>query len=57
MAFDRQKVHAKIQLIVHLYQEVDAEQVYQIVQDELGDFNTFIADVWKIVSRQTGADK
>ena len=41
--------------LVHLYQEVDAEQVYQIVQNELVDFRTFIADVWTIVGQPSGA--
>lgn len=44
-------------LLVHLYQEVDAEQVYQIVQKELGDFRMFIADVWAIVHRQPGVSQ
>ena len=44
-------------LLVHLYQEVDAEQVYQIVQKELGDFRIFIADVWAIVHRQPGVSQ
>ncbi|MEG3071331.1 MAG: DUF86 domain-containing protein [Peptococcaceae bacterium] len=28
--------------IVHLYQEVDEEQLYQILQQDLGDFSAFI---------------
>jgi uncharacterized protein YutE (UPF0331/DUF86 family) len=44
-------------LLVHLYQEVDAEQVYQIVQKELGDFRMFISDVWAIVHRQPGVSQ
>jgi uncharacterized protein YutE (UPF0331/DUF86 family) len=41
--------------LVHLYQEVDAEQVYTVMQTELGDFRMFIADVWKIVGPLPGA--
>ena len=43
--------------LVHLYQEVDAEQVYQVVQNELADFRTFVADVWTIVGRPSGANE
>jgi len=38
-------------LIVHLYQEVDVERVYQVLQDGLDDLRQFIAEVWGIVGR------
>ncbi len=37
-------------LLVHLYQEVDAERVYEVLQNDLGDVRRFIAEMWKIVS-------
>jgi len=37
-------------LVVHLYQEVDAERVYEILQSGLDDLRRFIAEVWGIVS-------
>ncbi len=36
-------------LVVHLYAEVDDRRVYDILQDNLGDFRLFIADAWRIV--------
>jgi len=36
-------------LVVHLYQEVDADRVYDILQSDLGDLRGFIAEVWGIV--------
>ncbi len=36
-------------LVVHLYAEVDDCQVYGILQNNLDDFRTFIADAWRIV--------
>jgi len=36
-------------LVVHLYAEVDDRQVYDILQNNLDDFRTFIADAWRIV--------
>jgi len=39
-------------LLVHLYQEVDNQRLYDIVQNELNDFRLFIADVWHIVQDQ-----
>jgi len=38
-------------LVVHLYQEVDAERVYGVMQDDLDDLRQFIAEVWEIVGR------
>lgn len=39
-------------LVVHLYHEVDAERVYEVLQNDLGDVRQFIAEAWAIV----GAD-
>lgn len=36
-------------LVVHLYQDVDAERVYGILQTGLDDLRRFIAEVWEIV--------
>lgn len=40
-------------LLVHLYAEVDDRQVYDILQNNLDDFRTFIADAWRI-AREKG---
>lgn len=30
---------------VHLYEEIDSEEIWQILQNHLGDFDTFIAAI------------
>jgi uncharacterized protein YutE (UPF0331/DUF86 family) len=40
-------------LVVHLYAEVDARQVYDILQNNLDDFRAFIADAWRIVQMKS----
>jgi len=40
-------------LLVHLYQEVDNQRLYDIIQNELSDFRLFIADVWHIVQEKS----
>ena len=42
-------------LIVHLYVDVDLQQLYSIVQNDLDDFRTFIGDVRRIVKRASEA--
>jgi len=38
-------------LIVHMYQEVDAERVFEVLQNDLGDLRQFITEAWEIVGR------
>ena len=42
-------------LVVHLYAEVDDEQIYDILCHQLNDFRTFIADVGRMLQRQRGS--
>lgn len=39
-------------LVVHLYQEVDADRVYDILQSDLDDVRGFLAEAWGIVRQQ-----
>lgn len=36
-------------VLVHLYAEVSAREVYDILTNELDDFRQFIQDVWQII--------
>lgn len=36
--------------LVHLYWEVDAEVIYDILQKDLGDFDTFTSQILKYLS-------
>ncbi|MBO9371400.1 MAG: DUF86 domain-containing protein [Chloroflexi bacterium] len=36
-------------LVVHLYHEVDAGRIYEILHTGLDDFRQFIAEIWAIV--------
>ncbi|MEW5961255.1 MAG: DUF86 domain-containing protein [Chloroflexota bacterium] len=40
-------------LVVHLYTEVDDQQIYDILQHHLNDFRLFIADTWRIMHGKT----
>jgi uncharacterized protein YutE (UPF0331/DUF86 family) len=35
--------------VVHLYYEIDDREIYKILQNNLGDFNMFIAEILKII--------
>lgn len=37
-------------VLVHLYAEVDDRKVYEILRNELGDFELFVADAWRIAN-------
>ncbi len=41
-------------LVVHLYTNVDDNQIYDILQHHLDDFRRFIADAWRMVQREQG---
>ena len=36
-------------LVVHLYGEVDNQEIYNILQNNLDDFRLFIRDIWQII--------
>ena len=40
--------------VVHLYDQVDTSDVYQYVTEGISDFNTFIDDINKFLSREQG---
>lgn len=35
-------------VLVHLYADVDDRKVYEILRNDLGDFELFVADAWRI---------
>ena len=39
-------------LLVHLYARATDREIYEVLQTSLGDFRTFIADVWRIMEAQ-----
>ena len=43
-------------LLVHLYAEVDNAQVYEGLQADLGDFETFVRHVLEFLARLEGAE-
>jgi uncharacterized protein YutE (UPF0331/DUF86 family) len=40
-------------LLVHLYWEVDDEQIYNDLQHHLGDFDTYVQHILEFVKRQS----
>lgn len=42
-------------LVVHVYAEVDDREIYNILQNHLDEFHSFVGDAWRMVQRDQAA--
>ena len=43
--------------LTHFYFEVTPQELYKIIQDDLGDFKSFLKDIKKLLNKQDGKNK